>query len=130
MLLRALGSIPTLIVQMDSVSMYVVNIMYNLMTFWQIGNTISGQRKDAQRDEFELDGMPLDIVFNFNRGASTYRVNSLKPSGTYIRLSTETSLDQIMAPRLSGAKPLSEPMLTCSQFDSKEHTSMSFFILF
>ena len=38
-------------------------------------------------------------------------VNSLRPSDAYMRQLTRPSLVQIMACRLNGAKPLSEPML-------------------
>ena len=44
-------------------------------------------------------------------------------AGWYIYAS---SLDQIMAGRLFGAKPLSEPILTYCQLDLKEHISMKF----
>ena len=41
-----------------------------------------------------------------------------------------SALVQIMACRLDGAKPLSEPMLTYCQLDPKEHISMRFHLKF
>ena len=43
---------------------------------------------------------------------------------------TGSALDQIMACRLDGTKPLSEPMLTYCQLDPKEHISMKFYLKF
>ena len=57
-------------------------------------------------------------------------VNSSPPSATYMRRWTESALIQIMACRLDGAKPLSEPMLTYCQLCPKEHTSMKFYLKF
>ena len=49
------------------------------------------------------------------------------PSGAaYMRRWTGSALVQVMACRLDGAKPLSEPMLPYCQLDSKEHISMKF----
>ena len=45
------------------------------------------------------------------------RVNSSPPGATYIRQWTGTALVHVMACRLFGAKPLSEPMLGCYQLD-------------
>ena len=45
---------------------------------------------------------------------------------TYMRQQTRSSLVQIMACRLFGPKPLSEPMLSHCQLDSKEQTSVNF----
>ena len=53
-------------------------------------------------------------------------VNSLRPRDTYMRLWTRSSLVQIMACRLLGAKPLSEPMLTYSQSGHKEQNSVKY----
>ena len=44
-------------------------------------------------------------------------VNSLRPSDAYMRRWTGSSLVQIMACRLFGAKPLSEPMLEYCNWD-------------
>ena len=43
---------------------------------------------------------------------------------------TGSALFQIMACRLDGAKPLSEPMLTYCQWDPKEHISRKFYLKF
>ena len=45
-----------------------------------------------------------------------------------MRLWTGSPLVQIMACRLDGAKPLSEPMLPYYQLDPKEHISMKFYL--
>ena len=53
--------------------------------------------------------------------------NSSPPSAAYIRQWTGLVLVQIMACRLDGAKPLSEPLLTYCQLDPKEHISITFY---
>ena len=53
-------------------------------------------------------------------------LNSLRPSDAYMRQWHKPLLVQIMACRLSGAKPLSEPMLPYYQLDHKEHNSVKF----
>ena len=53
-------------------------------------------------------------------------INSLRPSYAYMRRYTMPSLAQIMACRLTGAKPLSEPMLPYCQLDHKEYISVKF----
>ena len=47
-------------------------------------------------------------------------MNASPPSAAYMRRWTGSALVQIMACRLDGAKPLSEPMLTYYQFDHRE----------
>ena len=53
-------------------------------------------------------------------------INSSPPSPTYMRQWTGSSLLQVMACRLFGAKPLPEPMLIYCQLDSWEHISVKF----
>ena len=53
-------------------------------------------------------------------------VNSSPPSYAYMRRWTGPSLIQVMACRLFGAKPLSEPMLAYCQLDSWEQISVKF----
>ena len=62
-----------------------------------------------------------------NDPGSQFRVNSSPPSAAYMRRWTGSALVQIMACRLDGAKPLSEPMLTYCELDPKEHISMKFY---
>ena len=50
--------------------------------------------------------------------------NSSPPSATYIHQWTRSAGVQVMACRLSGAKPLPEPMLIYCQLDPQEQTSM------
>ena len=57
---------------------------------------------------------------------SLYRVNSLRPSDAYMCQWTKSSLVQIMAFRLFGAKPLSKPMLEYCQLEPAEPTSVTF----
>ena len=52
--------------------------------------------------------------------------NSLRPSDAYMRRWTVSSFVQIMACRLDGAKPLTEPMLTYCQLDRKEQYSVKY----
>ena len=52
--------------------------------------------------------------------------NSLRPSDAYMCHKHSPSLFHIMACRLDGAKPLSEPMLQYCWLDSREQTSVTF----
>ena len=54
------------------------------------------------------------------------RLNSYPLSAAYMRQWTGSSLVQIMACRLFGAKPLSKPMLGYCQLDSWEQVSVKF----
>ena len=53
-------------------------------------------------------------------------VNSSPPSAEYMHQWTRSTLVQVMACHLFSAKPLPEPMLTYSQLDPKEQTSVKF----
>ena len=53
-------------------------------------------------------------------------INSLMPSDAYMRRQPKTSLVQIMACRLFGAKPLSEPKLEHCQLNPWEQISAKF----
>ena len=53
-------------------------------------------------------------------------VNLLRPRVAYMRQWPRPSLVQIMACRLLGAKPLSEPMLTYCQLDHKEQNQVKY----
>ena len=68
------------------------------------------------------------VLFNCTVKSFHYyeTLNSSPPSAAYMRQGTEPALVQIMACRLFGAKPLPELMLTYSQFDPKEQTSVKF----
>ena len=57
-------------------------------------------------------------------------INSLRPSGAFMRQQIMPSLGQIMACRLIGAKPLSEPMLSYCQLGFKEYISVTFYLKF
>ena len=57
-------------------------------------------------------------------------VNSSPPSASYMPQWTGSALVQIMACRLDGNKPLSEPMLTYCQLKSQGHISMTFYLKF
>ena len=63
-------------------------------------------------------------------GLKAIQVNSSPPSAAYMRRSTGTTLVQIMACRLVGAEPLSEPMLEYCQLDLYEQTSVKFYLIF
>ena len=52
-------------------------------------------------------------------------LNSSPPSAAYMQW-TGSPLAQVMACRLSGAKPLPEPMLAYCQLDSREYISVKF----
>ena len=57
----------------------------------------------------------------------TWDINSLRPNDAYRRQWT-WSLDQIMAGRMFGAHPLSDPMLIYCQMNHKEHISRKFYL--
>ena len=57
-------------------------------------------------------------------------VNSSPPSTVYMRQWSGPALVQIIASRLDGAKPLSEPILTYCQLNPKESISMKFYLKF
>ena len=54
------------------------------------------------------------------------KINSSAPRTAYMRQWTGSTLVQVMACRLFGAKPLPEPMLTFCQLDPLEQTSVKF----
>ena len=56
--------------------------------------------------------------------------DSSPPSAAYMRLWIGSALAQIMACRLDGTKPLSEPMLTICQLDPKKYISMKYSSVF
>ena len=78
--------------------------------------------------------LSVDIIQNGWRNLAKYRsarrVDSSPPSAAYIRRWTVSALVQVMACRLGGAKPLSEPMMTYCPWDPKEHISMKFYLKF
>ena len=51
-------------------------------------------------------------------------INSSPPSDTYMHQWTGSTMVQVMACRLVGAKPLHEPMLTFRELDSQKQTSV------
>ena len=59
-------------------------------------------------------------------GTRPQLVNSSPPSAAYTRRWTGSSLVQVMACRLFGAKPLPEPMLVYCQLDSWKQVSVKF----
>ena len=75
--------------------------------------------------------MYLKIIFLFDSylfhvPVSSHPLNSSPPSGAYMCQWTGSSLVQVMACHLIGAKPLPEPMLVYCQPDSWEQISMKF----
>ena len=62
------------------------------------------------------------------KGTSTKTNQLIEAGDAYIRQWMGSSLDQIMSFRLFGAKPLSEPTLTCFQLRPIEHISIKCFI--
>ena len=73
----------------------------------------------------------LDITLDtFVADRCLKSINSLRPSGVYMRQKNKPSLVQIMACGLFSAKPLSEPMLSYCLLDPKEHFSAKFYLEF
>ena len=64
--------------------------------------------------------------FRFYRNVIQICVNSSPSSAAYMRQCTWSALVKIMACRLFGAKPLPESMLTESQLNHSEQTSVKF----
>ena len=56
-------------------------------------------------------------IATFELRLHKWLINSLRPTDANMRRQSRTSLVQMMACRLSGAKPLAEPMLEYSQLD-------------
>ena len=63
-------------------------------------------------------------------GSITNKVDSLRLGDAYLRHHPGPSLVQLMACRLFGAKPLSETMLYCCQWNPYEQTSVKLFSKF
>ena len=61
------------------------------------------------------------------RNCELSTINSLKPGDVSVRRRPRASMVEIMACRLFGAKPLSEPMLEYCQLDPWEQTSVKFY---
>ena len=112
-------------------------------TKWGIAKTRQDQPtcayKYAVKDTIRVlwDNLPemlkqfITVLLHECQAVSNHRqlrrlFNSLWPRGEYMPPWTRPSLVQIMACRLLGAKPLSEPMLTFSQFDHKEENSVEY----
>ena len=55
-------------------------------------------------------------------------LNLVRPSDAHMDQWTKLSLFKIIACRLFGAKPLSEPVLTYYQLHPKEYISMKFYL--
>ena len=66
------------------------------------------------------------VFMDKGHGYISFCVNSSPPSAAYMRQLIETALVQIMASRLFGGKPLSEPMLHFCQLDPSKQTSVKF----
>ena len=66
------------------------------------------------------------MVLNMMAPFSLYQVNPSPSSAAYMRHWTGSSLVQVMACLLFGAKPLPEPMLAYCWLDSWEHNWMKF----
>ena len=64
--------------------------------------------------------------FSCNGMCNMFDFTSSPPSDAYVRQWIRSALVQIMACRLIGAKPLSQPMLGYCQLDPKEQTSVKF----
>ena len=91
----------------------------------QVDHCMSG------RDVWMLSHPPCAVLLIIHchgwiTAGSSLDVNSSPPSAAYMRQWTGSALVQIMACRLSGAKPLPEPMLPYCQLDPWEQTSVEF----
>ena len=77
--------------------------------------------------EIQIHGIAQSVIHKVAYGlASLLAIKSSPPSAACMRQWTGSSLVQVMACRLFGAKPLPEPMLSYCQLDSWEHISVKF----
>ena len=85
------------------------------------------ERKYFTRKHLWLPDDFIQMVDNISKHFSIFQCfDSSPPSAAYMRQGTGSSLVQIMACRLFGAKPLSKPMLGYCQADRQEEISVKF----
>ena len=67
--------------------------------------------------------LPMYICINRPQWVNSHGINtkSLRPSDTYMRQWTRSSLDEVMSCRLFGAKPWTQWVLTNCKLDPREH---------
>ena len=85
--------------------------------------------KNIETLNFISDCLNQNIVWSpksVTQGTLIKFINSLRPRDAYMRHQSRPSLVQIMACRLCGTKPLSEPMLDYCKLDPWEHISVKF----
>ena len=70
----------------------------------------------------------LYFLFKFHWSVCFLCLNSLRPSDAYMRHQPRPWMVQIMACRLFGAKPLSEPMPYYCQLDPLQQTSIELYL--
>ena len=128
-------------------SMFVCLSAFNLIEFWSCLCQKSGSKWCSifnhtqhaitqiwidcnELSLFELWLIPtVHEIWTFYRSmhhSARRAIYSSPPSAAYMYQWIWSSLVQIMACRLDGAKPLSEPMLTYSQLGHKEHNSVKY----
>ena len=76
-------------------------------------------------DDLAIVGVGFNVSISINSPHPT-QPNPTHPRAAYMRQWSESTLVQIMACRLFGAKPLSKPTVGYCQLDPKEQTSVKF----
>ena len=91
-----------------NLKMSISHINYHSYT-----KTIDKVSLTGDSQSFILHNIPFSILKNYYNLASwsNGKLNSVRPSDAYMHRSTRPLLVQLMACRLVGAKPLSEPIL-------------------
>ena len=95
--------------------------VYMLLTLWPALFLLMMCAVRCQGTEMSMVGSRLQKALQ-----ELKFVKSSPPSAAYMRQWIESTLVQIMACRLYGAKPLCKPMLGYCQLDPREQTSVKF----
>ena len=104
---------------------------------WNVANWALGKKWHFNRNSniFILENVFENVVWKMVAILSRSQcvipmIILLRPSDAYMRQQTIPSLVQIMACRLFGDKPLSEPMIVYCQMESNGNISMTFYLKF
>ena len=101
----------------------VIDFLFDLHYFSLYESLFQWLRKPTLKS---IQGTEMSIIVMI----LNHLPDSLGPSDTYVNQYNIPSLLLIMAGRLTGAKPMSEPMLSYCQLVPKEHISYKFHVKF
>ena len=97
-------------------------VQYNMI----LHTALQWLRQNINQFKLATDTLYIAIQSRWWIRGDELEFNSSRPRDSYMRKKTGPSLVQIMACRLFGAKPLSEPMLNYCQLETCKHISMTF----